>query len=176
MTPRMNTKLDWIFRRRSVRAFLPDAVSGETVQDLLEAAMAAPSAAAKDPWHFIVVRDADLRGRIAAALPYGAMVKTAPLCIVVLGDVERAHDQLPSYLLQDVSAAIENLLLAASTLGLGAVWLGVHPRTDRMQAIRTLFQLPDAIHAVAVLAIGYPAEQPSPRTRYRTEAVHEERW
>jgi nitroreductase len=173
---RMNSKLDWIFRRRSVRTFRPDAISPETVQDLLEAAMAAPSAAARDPWHFIVVREADLRRKIADALPYGGMVAKAPLGIVVLGDVERANDRQPAYLLQDVSAAIENLLLAASTLGLGAVWLGVHPRADRMAALRSLFKLPESILPVAVLAIGYPAEQPPPRSRYRAEAVHEEGW
>lgn len=172
----MNPKLDWIFRRRSVRAFRPDAVPPEAVQDLLEAAMAAPSAAARDPWHFIVVRRPDLRRRIADALPHGEMAARAPLVLVVCGDVDRANDRQPSYLLQDVSAAIENLLLAAPALGLGAVWLGVHPRTDRMSAIRALFKLPDPILPVAAIAVGYPAEAPPPRTRYRAEAVHEEGW
>lgn len=172
----MNPKLDWIFRRRSVRSFRPDAVPPEAVQDLLEAAMAAPSAAARDPWHFIVVRGAELRRRIADALPHGAMAARAPLVLVVLGDVERANDRQPSYLLQDVSAAIENLLLAAPALGLGAVWLGVHPRPDRMSALKALFKLPDSILPVAAIAIGYPAETPPPRTRFRAEAVHEEGW
>jgi nitroreductase len=147
-------------------------VDPETVRDLLEAAMSAPSAVAKDPWQFWVVRDQALRDRLADALPNGQMLRRAPVGIVVVGDLGRAHGNELSYLLQDCSAAIENLLLAASMLGLGACWLGVHPRQERIAPVRELFELPTSLVPVSAIALGGPAEHPPPRTRYRDEAVH----
>jgi nitroreductase len=172
----MNPRLDDLFARRSVRAYRPQPVSDDLVRDLLEAAMAAPSAVAKDPWEFIVVRNRDMLARIAAGLPNGTMLRDAALGIVVCGDLHRAHDRQLSYLLQDCSAAIENLLIAASALGLGACWLGVHPREDRVQHLRVLLHIPQPVLPVATIAVGWPAESPAPRTRYREDAVHREAW
>lgn len=172
----MNTQLHFLFSRRSVRAYKPLPIPEPYVRDMLEAAMAAPSAVAKDPWHFIVVTKKETRERIAEALPKGKMTADAPLVFVALGDMDRAHDHLESYMLQDVSAAIENLLLAAHALGLGAVWLGVHPREERMTHLRRLFDLPANMVPVSVVAVGYPIEVPEPRTRYRDNAVHWEKW
>ena len=138
--------------------------------------MAAPSAVAKDPWEFIVVRQRQMLDRIAAGLPNGKMLAEAALGIVVCGDLNRAHDRQLSYLLQDCSAAIENLLLAASTLGLGACWLGVHPRPERVAHIRSLLNVPEHVVPVSVISIGWPAETPAARTRYRADAVHSETW
>jgi nitroreductase len=172
----VNSKLEYLFSRRSIRAYTPEAIEDGVVRDILEAAMAAPSAVAKDPWAFVVVRDRDTLARIADGLPNGKMLGHAPLGIVVCGDPRRAHDGQLSYLLQDCAAAIENLLLAAGTLGLGACWLGVHPREERMTHLRSLLGIPDAVVPIAVLAIGHPAESREPRTRYRKDAVHEEKW
>lgn len=165
-----------IFARRSIRAYTPQPVGEDMVTALLQAAMAAPSAMAKDPWRFVVVRQpANLR-RIAEVLPHGKMLADAPLGIFVCGDLAVAHDGQLSYLLQDCSAAIENLLLAASALGLGACWLGVHPRPDRIEAIGRLLQLPAHVIPVAGIAIGYPAEAKEARTRYCQSSVHHEQW
>ena len=172
----MNQELNHLFARRSVRAYRQQEVSDDLVRDLLESAMAAPSAVAKDPWEFVVVRNRAMLAKIAAGLPNGAMLADAPLGIVVCGDLQRAHDRQLSYLLQDCSAAIENLLLAVSSLGLGACWLGVHPREERVKHIRQLLHVPDLVIPVAVIAIGWPAESPPPRTRYRDDAVHRETW
>lgn len=172
----MNSKLDFIFARRSVRAYRRAEVDEGHVQDLLEAAMAAPSAVAKDPWEFIVVRDGAMHNRLASGLPNGQMLADAALGIVVCGNLSRAHDRQLSYLLQDCSAAIENLLLAAHALGLGACWLGVHPREERVAHVRSLFAIPADVIPVAVVSLGWPAESPAPRTRYREEAVHRETW
>lgn len=172
----MNPKLDYLFARRSVRVYQAKDVGDELVRDILEAAMAAPSAVAKDPWEFVVVRDRQVRARIADGLPNGKMLADAPVGIVVCGDLRRAHDRQLSYLLQDCSAAIENLLLAVSSLGLGACWLGVHPREERVKHIRGLLKIPEHVIPVAAIAIGWPAETPKPRTRYRDSAVHREAW
>jgi len=172
----MNPVLASIFKRRSVREYQSTEVDELIVRDLLEAAMAAPSAVAKDPWEFVIVRDNNMRRRIVDRLPNGKMLIDASLGIVVCGDLLRAHDRQLSYLLQDCSAAIENLLLAASLLGLGACWLGVHPREERVAHLRALLRLPEHILPVSVVSIGWPAETPAPRTRYRDDAVHWETW
>ena len=172
----MNPALQFIFARRSVRKYQNKDVAEEMVKDLLEAAMAAPSAVAKDPWHFIVVRDAGTRKKVAEGLPNGKMLMDSPVGIVVCGDMEKAHDRQISYLLQDCSAAIENLLVAVSALGMGAVWLGVHPREERITHVRTIFGLPENIVPVSAIAVGWPLEKPAARTRYNAGAVHEEKW
>lgn len=172
----MNPTLQFIFARRSVRKYQNKDVPEQMVKDLLEAAMAAPSAVAKDPWHFIVVRDAEMRKKIAEGLPNGKMLMASPVGIVVCGDIEKAHDRQISYLLQDCSAAIENLLVAVSALGLGAVWLGVHPREERIAHIRAIFGLSETIVPVSAIAVGWPSEKPVARTRYNAGAVHIEKW
>jgi nitroreductase len=172
----VNSRLKQIFSRRSVRKYENREVSKEIVRDLLDAAMAAPSACCKDPWRFVVITRKETLAKLADGLPNGKMLATAPLGIVVCGDMKAAHDNQVSYLLQDCSAAIENLLLAASMLGLGAVWLGVHPREDRMAHVAKLLGIPSGVVPVAALAIGWPAEIPVARTRYVDESVRREEW
>lgn len=172
----MNPSLDFIFARRSVRRFLDRAIPPETLNDLLEAAMAAPSARATDPWHFLVVSERQTLDAIAGALPHGKMLLQAPAAMIVCGDQRRALDGLESYMLQDVSAAVENILLAATALGLGSCWLGIHPRRERVHGLKSLFSLPDHIVPVAGIALGWPEAQPEARTRFRAECVHRERW
>ena len=172
----MNPVLAPLFARRSVRRFQDKTVPEALVQDALEAAMAAPSANAKDPWEILVVRNPETLARIAAGLPHGQLLAGASVGFVVCGDIQRAHGRHLSYLLQDGSACIENLLLALSMLGLGGVWLGVHPREDRIAHVRELFRLPEAIVPLGVVAAGYPAERPEPRTRFSAARVHRERW
>lgn len=171
MTSNVDQKLGFIFGRRSIRAYTTEAVGDDTVRKLLEAAMAAPSAAATDPWRFIVVKNREMLSRIADTLPYGKMIGSAALGIVVCGDLEAAHDKQLSYLLQDCSAAIENLLLCAHVLGLEACWLGVHPREQRVKSLQEILKLQVSVITVACIAIGYPAETKEPRTRFNPAYV-----
>jgi nitroreductase len=172
----LDDKLRFIFGRRSIRAYAPGAISESEINQLLQAAMAAPSAVAKDPWRFVVIRQPETLAALAAALPNGGMLAAAPLGIIVCGDLEAAHDRQLSYLLQDCSAAIENLLLAAHALGLGACWLGVHPREDRMAKLKKILSLPAPVIPVAGIAIGRPGEEKEPRTRFNRDYVHWEKW
>ncbi len=172
----MNAKLGIIFKRRSIRHYQAGNIAPETVQDLLKAAMAAPSACAKDPWRFIVVTNKDTLNRIADGLPNGQMLRYAAAGIVVCGEQDQAHDGQLSYLIQDCSAAIENLLLAASMLGLGACWLGSHPREDRLLHLRRVLEIPASILPVSVVAVGLPAENKDARTRFDATKVHHEKW
>lgn len=172
----MNQKLQFIYSRRSVRKYQDKEIPAEIVDDLLRAAMAAPSAVAKDPWHFIVVRKREVLNKIAEILPHGQMLRHAATGIIVCGDINRAHDRKESYMLQDLSAATENILLAATALGLGSCWLGVHPRQERIDGLRNLFNLPEGIIPMCGIALGWPAEQPPARTRYSPEHIHTEKW
>lgn len=169
-------KLALILGRRSIRSYRPGEVTEETVQCLLEAAMAAPSACAKDPWRFVVIRNRATLKRLTEALPNGQMLAGAAVGIFVCGDLEAAHGRQLSYMLQDCSAAIENLLLAVHALGLGAVWLGVHPREDRIAQVRAVLELPAHVLPVSGISIGHPGETKEPRTRFNPAFVHLEKW
>jgi nitroreductase len=175
----MNThgeKLNLIFGRRSVRVYSPGQVDEQSVTLMLQAAMAAPSAMGKDPWQFIVVRDPKTLAKLPSILPGGSMLSTASMAIVVCGDLEAAFERHLSFLLQDCSAAIENLLLAAHGLGLGACWVGVHPGEASMRGVKDLFGLPASVIPIATIALGVPGEQPEARTRYNAASVHHEKW
>jgi len=172
----MNHSILPIVGRRSVRKYTNKPVTDEQVRALLEAAMSAPSAMAMDPWRFLVLRERASLSALAEILPHGKMLNDAALGIVVCGDLSKAHGQSLSYLLQDCSAATENLLLAAHFMGLGGVWLGVHPNEDRIEGIRTRFGVPPPVLPLAALSIGYPSEHPAMRTRYTDASVHTERW
>lgn len=160
-----------IFSRRSIRKYTSEPVSEDEIKTLLEAAMAAPSANNSQPWRFVVVTDRRTLDALAEAHPYGKMLAQATLCIAVCGDPAAS-----AYWEQDCSAATENLLLAATALGLGAVWLGVHPRQDRIAAVRRVLEIPENIVPLNLLSIGHPAETKEPRTQYDEAKVHRERW
>lgn len=169
-------KLGLIFGRRSIRVYAPGEVSEAAVTKMLEAAMAAPSAMTKDPWRFIVVRDSQRLAQLTEALPGGKMLVTASVALIVCGDLEAAFEQNIGYLLQDCSASVENLLLAAHGLGLGACWVGVYPAEGMVRKVREMFGLPGSIVPVAAIAVGLPGEQPEARTRYQAQYVHRENW
>lgn len=164
-------KLDLFFARRSVRKFTDQSVTREELEGLLSAAMSAPSACAKDPWRFIVIQDKKRLEEVAESLPHGKFLPKAAAGIIVCGDIAEAHAGELSYLLQDCSAAIENLLLAITASDLGACWLGVHPREDRIAHIVKMFELPANIIPVGVIALGHPAEKHMPRNRYKAQYV-----
>jgi nitroreductase len=172
----MNPTLHFIFNRRSVRKYESREIPAAMFNDLFEAAMAAPSAVAKDPWHFLLIRNRKTLDKIVKILPNGQMLRQAPAAVIVCGDINKTHANEISYMLQDLSAAVENLLLAASALGLGACWLGMHPRPDRIDNIRRLFSLPENIIPMCGIALGWPAENPGPRTRFNPERIHVENW
>lgn len=166
--------LEAILTRRSIRTFADRPVPDDTVTQLLRAAMAAPSARNQQPWEFIVVRDRARLEALAVAQPNAGMVRRAPLAVVVCANLERVKSE--GYWIQDCAAAVQNLLVAAHSLGLGAVWSGTYPREERVANVRTLFALPDGIVPFAVIAIGYAAESIKPADRFEAERVHLDHW
>ena len=164
--------IEVIFARRSIRKYTDKPVSDNNIRTMLEAAMAAPSASNLKPWHFIVVTNKQTLNNLAKIHPYGKMLVDASLCIVVCGDETTSL----KYWVQDCSAATENLLLGATSLGLGAVWLGVHPREERVNPIRKLLGIPENVVPLNLISIGYPAEEKEPRTQYDEARVHRGSW
>ncbi len=165
--------MDFIMTRRSIRAYTDRPVSEESVTQLLRAAMAAPSAKNQQPWHFVVVRDRDLLEAIARSTPYSGMTRDAQLAVVVCA---AADERDPGYWPQDCAAATENLLLAANTLGLGAVWLGFYPLPERVEALRGLLGIPEDVVPFSVVPVGYPAEHPARVDRFDPQRIHSDRW
>lgn len=161
-----------IFARRSIRKYTSDPVSENDIKTMLEAAMAAPSASNRKPWHFVVVVDRKTLDNLARAHPYGKMLFDAPLCIAVCGDTGISD---PHWVL-DCSAATENILLTAVALDLGAVWLGVYPRDGRVCAVRKVLDIPENVIPLNLISIGHPAEVKEPRTQFDDLRVHHNRW
>lgn len=169
--------LENIHARTSIRSYLPREVEEEKVEQLLRAAMAAPTATNKQPWAFIVIKDRALLEELGNTLPYAKMTKDAPLAIAVCGDLNKAiAGEGSEYWVQDASAATENLLLAAKSLDLGAVWTGVYPIKARVKEVQQILQLPRHIVPLNVIPIGYPAENPLPKDKWKPENVHVDRW
>jgi nitroreductase len=163
-----------ILSRRSIRKYSSREIPEAHYEIMLKAGMHAPSARNRQPWHFIIVSDREMLNRLAESSPSWKMLSSAARAIVVCGDT-KAEDA-ESFLIQDCSAATQNILLAAHELGLGAVWLGVHPREDRVNDIVRFLHLPAEITPVSMIAIGYPDEERDSEDRYLAERVHFDRW
>jgi nitroreductase len=164
--------------RRSVRAFTSKPVSDDDVKTILDAARQAPSAGNLQPWEFIVVRDAEIKKRLAQAALDQAFIEEASVVIVACADESRSSPRYGSrgstlYCIQDTAAAIQNLHLAALALGLGTCWVGAF---DEAEA-RKLLVTPQNARPVAIIPVGYPAEKPKPRPRRPlAEIVHREKF
>jgi nitroreductase len=167
----VDKRLNMIFARRSIRAYSGEAVSEEEIQSLLEAGMAAPSASNQKPWHFVVVTERELLRILGGFHRFWKMTANAEVAIAVCGD-----PAISGWWVQDCSAATENILVAATGLGLGAVWLGCHGRPEREQAVRDALGIPADIGVLSLLSIGHPGEEKEARTQYDADRVHENGW
>ena len=161
--------------RRSVRKYTGERIPEEAITKIITAGMHAPSARNKRPWHFVVIDDKNIFAEIMAFHPYASMLSQASHAIVVCGD-ENLHNG-PGYYVMDCSAATENMLLAAHALGFGAVWIGIHPKPDRIEALTSLLGLPSNISPVALVSLGIPEETgEKTRQRYDRERIRYNHW
>lgn len=166
--------LEAIHTRRSIRKYQDKPVDDKTLETILAAAMSAPSACNSQPWQFIVITDREIIEEVPKINSHAAMVLDAPVSIMVCGDV--SFEISGGYWVVDCSAAVQNLLLAAHALGLGACWTGVYPETERMERFASLLNLPDNVIPHSLIALGYPGEETPTEDRYKTERVHRQRW
>jgi nitroreductase len=165
---------DTILTRRSIRRYTTEKIENDLVNKIIKAGMYAPSAVNKQPWHFIVFEDKKSMNDIMEVHQSSAMLAEAQIAILVCYDEKLQHDE--GYGAVDCSNATQNMLLAAHALGLGACWVGIYPRVNRMEALHSIFRLPPNVKAFSVIALGYPAEQKNMPERYKPERIHFEKW
>ena len=165
-----------ISRRRSIRAFKSQDVPKDIVKKLLEAGRWAPSAGNIQPWEFIVVRKPGVKRRLVEAALEQTFIEEASLVIVVCANEDRSAEGYgvrgrSLYCIQDTSAAVQNILLAAYSLGLGTCWIGAFNEDEAREVLR----IPAGIRPVVIIPVGYPAESPAPRNRRPlSQVVHRE--
>ncbi|MFH1510484.1 MAG: nitroreductase family protein [Candidatus Woesearchaeota archaeon] len=161
--------IECIRTRRSVRKYLPAKVPADTLKEIVECANLAPSARAIYPWHFVVVSNRDNLDRIAGLATYGSFLKAASACIIVCG--QKSHD----FTVIDCSAATQNILLAATAKGIGSCWVNAW-RKPYNEEIAGIIGLPDSLELVSIVSLGYPAENPSSKSKPVEEVLHWEKY
>lgn len=172
-----NEAIENILTRVSVRQFTGDSISEAQLDTLLRAAMAAPSAINKQPWAFIVITDRDKIAQLGEALPYSRCSNHPAVAIIPCGDLTKAiPGEMAGFWINDVSAATENLLLAAHAMGLGAVWTGLHPDMNRAKIVQDMLGLPEHIIPLCIVPVGVPAEQPDIKDKFNPENIHFNSW
>lgn len=175
--PSANAAVENIMTRTSVRAYTDRAVSEATLDTLLRAAMAAPTAGNKQPWRFVVIDDRATLDSIAERFGSMTMARTAALAVVMCGDTTATFPgEGRDYWMQDVSAATENFLLAANATGLGAVWCGIYPVSERVEWFSQMLRLPAEIIPMACVCVGYPEGTPSPKDKWHPEYIRRNTW
>jgi nitroreductase len=163
--------INCILNRRSIRQYTSQEVEHEKLILLLQAAMAAPTACNSQPWEFIVVTDQEILSQLQSILHSGNY--NAPAAVAVCANLEIANNTAAkSFWEQDCSAATENLLLAAVGLGLGTVWIGVHPLPSVVHPVAKILKIPENVIPLNVVYVGYPAEAKNPRTQFNEHRVH----
>ena len=174
----MNPTLESIFSRKSVRNFVENKpVEREKLEMLVRAAMAAPTAVNAQPWTFIIVTRRELLDSLAETLPYAKMLFFASAAIIVCTDSSLMLPELGAqFWIQDCSAATENLLLAAESMGLGAVWTAAYPIPERIESIHKVLELPSNIIPLNVIPVGYPTGEDKPKDKWKPERIHWEKW
>jgi nitroreductase len=160
-----------LLKRRSVRKFKKEKISREMIDELLIAAMSGPSACNRCPWEFFVITNEDKLEELKNASRFSKM--QSPLAIVVCGNLTRALPvKMSEYWIQDCSAATQSILLRATDLGLGAVWCGVHPQKRAEERVAQILDLNSKWIPLNIIWLGYPDEEPEPRTQYSEKRVH----
>ncbi|WP_455496785.1 nitroreductase family protein [Coprobacter sp.] len=166
-----NPVIENILSRKSVRDFTGQKVESKIITTLLKAGMAAPSGRDLRPWELVVIQNRSTLDSMAVALPYAKTLDKAPMAIIVCGDSIRS-----SYWYLDCSAVAENILLAAESLGLGAVWTAAYPYADRINIVRKYTDIPENIIPLCVIPIGYPNGIQSPKDKFDEKKIHYEKF
>ncbi len=144
--------LETIRSRRSVREFTDQTVSDQQIEQILEAGRWAPSGLNNQPWRFVVVRNSDLKERLAACTTYARVMRAANVLIAVLLDKKVMYDRTKD--VQATGACIQNMLLAIHDMGLGACWMG--EILNRHEEAEEVLGVSNSLELMVVLAVGYP--------------------
>ena len=167
-----NKILQAILNRKSVREYSDKEITQDVIDKLLKAGMAAPSSRDRRPWHFIVVSDKVILENLGSQLRNASCLKGANKAIVVCGD----EDLSDNCWFLDCSAATQNILIAAESMGLGAAWTAVYPYDDRADVVNKIFNLQKNIHALTIIPLGYPLEKGESKDKFDGSRVHYNKW
>ena len=163
--------IDVILSIRSIRSFTDEPVDHETMVLLLKAAMSAPTACNSQPWEFVVVTEPEVLAHIREKFLFARY--NAPAAIIVCGNIKIAHNSAGrEHWVQDCSAATENILIAAAGLGLGAVWIGVHPYPSKIKPLAEVLGIPEHVTPLSMVYVGHPAEKKEPRMQYDEHRIY----
>ena len=165
-----------VSERTSVRNFQPTIISDEEWTTILRAAMAAPSAVNCQPWEFVLIQNRQTLVRLAEKLPYAKMTSEAAGAILVCAIPERAFEGSKEFAVIDAALASQNLLLAVTALGYGAVWTAVYSEAPREKDVRTILGLPANVIPLCLIPIGKPAGEVPAKDKFKPELIHREHW
>lgn len=166
--------IEAIMTRRSIRKYKKKPISLKKIEKLIEIGMSAPSAGNEQPWHYIVIRNSEILTEITNFHPHANMLKQAECAIIVCFD--KNLEKHKNMAIQDCSASTQNILIAANAFGIGSVWLGVFPRSERIEGIKNLIKLPNNIIPFSIISLGYSNENYKLEKRYDTKRIHYEKW
>jgi nitroreductase len=166
--------LEAIFTRRSIRKYKDQEIPDDQIKILLSAAMNAPTAMNQKPWVFVVIDKKEILDKIPDFHPNASMLKNADKAVLICGDKKR--EKIKNYWALDCSAATENLLIAARALDIGACWLGIYPRDERIKALKKLLSLPDDIIPFSLISLGIPDEESKEIDRFEESRIHYNKW
>ena len=165
-----------IMTRTSIRQFTSQPIPKDTLVDIVKAGMAAPSAVNVQPWSFIIINEPEVLKKLEEVHPYSNL-KTATAAIVVCGLKDKAENpDVRPYWVQDCSAATENILLAAHAYGIGAVWCGVYPSEERVNAVKQVLEIPENVVPLNIITMGFPAQNPEPKDKFNPDNIHYQKW
>ncbi len=171
--------LEAIRNRRSTRSFLDKDIREEDLAVILEAGMTGPSACNRRPWEFVVVKSRETMDKMREGNLAAKPLSSAPVAIVVAADMNKAIRRAPLYWTEDAAAATENMLLAATALGIGSLWMGVWPQEEKMKRLSSILCLPENVVPFSMVALGYSKDQGEAMWRkcgVETDRIHMERW
>jgi len=160
-----------MLKRRSCREYLDKEVNDNDIDKILHAAMSGPSAMNSKPWEFYVIKNKETIEKLRHASKWSN--RNAPLAIVVCGNMKHALPlELKDFWIQDASAAIENILLEATELGLGSLWCGLLPHKGNMKNVKEILDLKNNIIPLGLIYIGYPKKCEDDRDQYDEKKIH----
>lgn len=172
-----NNVIKSIMSRTSVRSYTGQTIQKKDLETIVKAGMSAPTAVNKQPWAFVVIDNKEMMNKLAEQLKNASMLKNAAAAIVVCGDLSLAlTGEGQEYWIQDCSAATENILLAAHSMGYGAVWCGIYPNKERMKVLHSELSLPENVIPLNIIPIGVPDKKNEPKDKWKPERLHWNKW
>lgn len=166
--------IEALLTRRSIRKYKNQPVEKDKIEIILKSAMYAPSAMNLQGWHYVVIDDKVMMEETIKSIPHAELLRQTPAAILVCGDAGVEKNE--SWMIQNCSAAIQNILLAAHGLGIGTCWIAIHGMDEIVKNVAEQFKLPENVIPISLITLGYPDESVSAEDRFRKGKIHYNKW